>query len=266
MGHPNSDWVCELVTNATFFINRIIQHPIGCVGVNLPIYLKRNKAVVGLEKDHHNATYNDNRCLFRCLGLHQGCDVRRLEATVATLYAKDTGTAVHDFAGVTLDELSKIEAQFEVNVVVNQLVKIATNGKTTAELVRWSTAQYPDPMYVNLHETHYSFIKDIHMYNRSWRCRNCVDSLWERSWELHRHERTCEAGVNRVYKGGVYRPSPSVCQRLDDEGIFFDEALRYYHYRASFDFETTNLPPDSATVQWTARHVPLSVSLASNAS
>ena len=30
---PNSDWVCVMVTNATFFVNRILQHPIGCVGI-----------------------------------------------------------------------------------------------------------------------------------------------------------------------------------------------------------------------------------------
>ena len=33
---PNSDWVCVLVTNVTFFVNRTLQHPIGCVGINLP--------------------------------------------------------------------------------------------------------------------------------------------------------------------------------------------------------------------------------------
>ena len=32
----NSDWVVELVTNATIFVNRILQHPIGCVGIVLP--------------------------------------------------------------------------------------------------------------------------------------------------------------------------------------------------------------------------------------
>ena len=50
---PNSDWVCEHVTNATFFLNKIVHHPIGCVGVTLPDYLKHNKAIVGLEKDSH---------------------------------------------------------------------------------------------------------------------------------------------------------------------------------------------------------------------
>ena len=62
-----------MVTNVTFFVNKILQHPIGCVDVVLPDYVKRNKAIVGLVKDHYrNATYNDNLCLFRCLALHLG--------------------------------------------------------------------------------------------------------------------------------------------------------------------------------------------------
>ena len=71
---PDSAWVCELVTNATFFVNRIIDHPIGCVGmIPLPIYIKKNKAVVGLEVDSiHGRRYRDNLCLFRCLALQRG--------------------------------------------------------------------------------------------------------------------------------------------------------------------------------------------------
>ena len=264
---PNSDWVCEHVTNATFFLNRIVQHPIGCAGVTLPDYVKNNKAIVGLTKDEHGVTYNDNLCLFRCLALHQGCDVRHLEATVVTLYAKYTDTPVHDFAGVTLDDLSKIEATFDVNVCVYKLDEIA-DGKTTAELVRRSTDCGKTTMYANLHESHYSYIQDIGKYCHSYRCRKCGDSLWKSSWELHRHERTCEAGVNRKYKEGVYHPPPSVFERLDDEGIVVEKMLRYYPYRATFDFESyfdrNNVPADTNTLQWSARHVPLSVSVASN--
>ena len=265
---PNSDWVCELVTNVTFFLNKIVQHPIGCVGIALPDYVKNNKAIVGLEKDHYRTrTYNDNLCLFRCLALHQGCDVRRLEATVATLYAKYSHEDVHDFAGVTLEDLSKIEATFDVNVVVYKLVTTG-NEKTMAEIVRRSLCSYAQTMYLNVYETHYSYIKDIHKYCHSWRCVKCQVSLWKTQQHLLRHERTCEAGVNRIYKGGVYRPPSSVFERLDDEGIVVDEALRYYPYRATFDFECyftgDTLPVDTDHVQWVARHVPLSVSLASN--
>ena len=264
---PNSDWVCELVTNVTFFLNRIVQHPIGCVGVTLPDYVKNNKAIVGLTKDEHGVTYNDNLCLFRCLALHRGCDVRRLETTVVTLYAKYTDTLVHDFAGVPLDELDKVETKFKTNVCVYQLVEIA-DGKTTAELVRRSMGHYADTMNMNLHETHYSYIRDIGKYCHSYRCRKCGDSLWKYPSWLKIHESTCEGGIRRVYKGGVYHPPPSVFERLDDEGIVVDEGLGYYPYRATFDFECfftgDKLPADTDHVQWMARHVPLSVSVASN--
>ena len=258
---PNSDWICEMVTNVTFFVNKILQHPIGCVDVVLPDYVKRNKAIVGLVKDHYrNATYNDNMCLFRCLALHLGREA-------AALYAEYTNTPVHAFVGVTLEDLSKIEATFDVNVVVYKLDEI-TDGKTTAELVRRSPCQYIETMYLNLYEAHFSYIKDIRMYSHSYKCSKCEQALWESSWELHRHERTCEAGVNQIYKGGVYRPPASIFERLDDEGIIVSPVLRYFPYRATFDFECyfsdERLPVNSDKLQWSARHVPLSVSVASN--
>ena len=265
---PNSDWVCEHVTNATFFLNRIVQHPIGCVGVTLPDYVKHNKAIVGLEKDHHrNATYNDNICLFRCLALHQGCDVRHLEATVVTLYAKYTDIPVHDFAGVTIEDVHKVETKFKTNVVIYQLVK-TPDGKTVAELVRRSPAQYPETMYVHLYETHFSYIRDMKKFSHSYRCSKCENSMWKRPAWLERHELRCEAGVNRIYKGGVYHPPQSIFQRLDDEGIVVGEGLRYYPYRATFDFECyfdrENIPTNTDHIEWIARHVSLSVSVASN--
>ena len=66
----------------------------------------------------------------------------------------------------------------------------------------------------------------------------------------------------------MYHTTPSVFQRLDDEGITVAETLRFYPYRATFDFECffdgEALPANSDRVQWIARHVPLSVSVASN--
>ena len=57
-------------------------------------------------------------------------------------------------------------------------------------------------------------------------------------------------------------------ERLDDENVRVAESLRYYPYRATFDFEcwfdAEQLPSDSDKVHWVARHVPLGVSVASN--
>ena len=70
----NSDWVVELVTNATIFVNRILQHPISCVGIVLPPHVKCNMSIIGLDNDYHSIPYVDNLCLLRCLGLHLGHD------------------------------------------------------------------------------------------------------------------------------------------------------------------------------------------------
>ena len=85
---------------------------------------------------------------------------------------------------------------------------------------------------------------------------------------LKTHELTCEGGIRCIYKGGVYHPTPSVFQRLEDKGIHVVDVLRFYPYRATFDFECffdgENLPTTTDHVEWVARHVPLSVSVASN--
>ena len=273
---PDSAWVCELVTNVTFFVNRIIDHPIGCVGmIPLPSYIKKKKSVIDLETEpNHNKRNNDNLCLFRCLALHRGCDLHRLEPAVKTLYETydRDHVPIEEFAGITLDDLYRIETTFQTNVCVYKLVKPdaedVEDGKSTAELVRRSLCKYPETMYLNLHETHFSFIQDVRMYCHSYRCRKCGESLWKDAWVLYRHERTCTGGVHRVYPGGVYHSTPSVFERLDDENIRVAESLRYYPYRATLDFEcwfdTEQLPSDSDKVHWVARHVPLSVSVASN--
>ena len=267
---PDSAWVCELVTNVTFFVNRIINHPIGCVNmIPLPVYIKKNRAVIGLEKDN-NKRYGDNLCLFRCLALHRGCARNRLEPEVKTLYetyAQD-GIPMEKFAGIALKDLYRVETTFQTNVCVYSLVKPdEEDEQSTAELVRRSICKYPTTLYLNLYETHFSFIQDRRMYCHSYRCRKC-NSLWKDAWSLRNHESTCTGSVRRVFPGGVYHSTPSIFELLDDENIRVTEALRYYPYRATFDFEcwfdTEHLPSDSDQVHWVARHVPLSVSVASN--
>ena len=82
-----------------------------------------------------------------------------------------------------MDDLYRVETTFQTNVCVYRLIKPdgedGEDGKTTAELVRRSVCKYPDALYLNLHETHLSFIQDVRMYCHSYRCRKCGDSLWK---------------------------------------------------------------------------------------
>ena len=135
-----------------------------------------------------------------------------------------------------------METLFEVNTIFYKL------SETSAQLVRRSLGKY-----VNLHETHFSLIRDIKAYSHSYRCSKCEHSLWKYPAWSERHELTCKAGVRHVYSGGVYHTTPSVFQRLDDEGIIVVDTLRFYPYRATFDFECffdeKNLPAESDRVR-----------------
>ena len=194
-----------------------------------------------------------------------------MKPAVKTLYEAydQDDVSMEEFAGVKMDYLYRVATTFQTNVCVYKLVKPdGEDGTTTAELVRRSLCNYPTTLYLNLHETHFSFIQDVRMYCHSYICRKCGNSLWKDAWKLRKHESTYTGGVRRVYPGGVYHSTPSVFERLDDENIRVSESLRYYPYRATFDFEcwfdTEQLPSDSDQVHWVARHVPLIVSVASN--
>ena len=159
--------------------------------MTLQIYVKKNKAIISLEREPiHGKRYNDNLCFFRCLALHRGGDVRRLEPTVKTLYKAYNQNNIilkEEFAGVMLEELYRIESTFETNVCVYKLVKSddAEDGKSTAELVRRSLCHYPETMYLNFNETHFTFIQDVRMYCHSYRCAmlNILRSMSDAAYE-----------------------------------------------------------------------------------
>jgi hypothetical protein len=45
--------------------------------------------------------------------------------------------------------------------------------KVNVELVRRSPYKYDDTMNLNLYEQHFSYIKDMRSYNRSYLCSKC---------------------------------------------------------------------------------------------
>jgi hypothetical protein len=66
----DTKWVVHLLTNVTFYLNKLIQHPIGA-RVVLPDHILKNRAVVALVGGAHGP-YTDNLCFFRCLVVHRG--------------------------------------------------------------------------------------------------------------------------------------------------------------------------------------------------
>ena len=59
---------------------KIPDQPIGCAIIQVPEFLKNNKAIVTLEKNLQTGEpLHDNLCLFRCLALFRGSNPKSLE-------------------------------------------------------------------------------------------------------------------------------------------------------------------------------------------
>lgn len=176
------------------------------------------------------------------------------------------GQSVDEFEGVTLDELPQLENLFQVNIMVYALEPLE-NGKTVAHPVHRSMQHYPSTLYLNLHKNHFSYIKNMKTYSKSFVCSRC-GKYWKHVGMLHRHEKTCEAKVRFKFPGGVFSNPKTIFELLEEEGITIPEDLKFFPFHATFDFECMfdkeNLPDDSAKVHWEAQHVPLSVSVCSN--
>ena len=80
-----SSWVVEVITNVTFFINKLVDVPIGC-GLSLPGFTVNNKGLHCLSRNNRCRPYVDNLCVFRCLALHMGQSLNCLESTTKRLF------------------------------------------------------------------------------------------------------------------------------------------------------------------------------------
>jgi hypothetical protein len=242
----------HLLTNVTFYVNKLFDHPIGA-SVVLPDHILKNKALVALVDGSHGP-YTDNLRFFICLAVHRGDPVTDVETPTKTFYRQylqQQDMTPADLKGVTLDvyDLQETEA-----------------GDIAAWLVRCSPYSFEDTMNLHLYEQHFSYVSNMEKYSPSYLCSKC-DRLWKHVGKLHRHKRTCTGDAIYKNPGGVYYTAKTVFDRLEDEGIDDPEEDRYYPYRATYDIEVMLQPTDkrrSEKLEWTSHHVLLSVSVYSN--
>ena len=183
------------------------------------------------------------------------------------------------FCGVKLKELPDLENLFEVDIFVYSLEPTKPDGEDeeaedddakpeiAAKLLHRSLCHYPSTLYLNLHQRHFSFIKDMKKYAKSYCCSRC-GKFWKDRFKLNRHEKTCESKVDSMFPGGAYKTSPTIFQLLEDEGLNIPKHLKYFPHRATFDFEcmfsSTIGLDNTKKLTWNAKHIPLSVSVCSN--
>ena len=145
---PNSKWIVMDITNATFYVTKLRDHPIGH-STRLPKYVLENPAVVSLDcNEQTGLPYEDKLCFFRCLALHRGCHAHNLERDTQHYferYAED----IENFDGVTLEELPDLEKLFELNIYVYRLVECEDEDTEKTEIVAFEISPYVRQQHVS---------------------------------------------------------------------------------------------------------------------
>jgi len=258
---PDTKWIPVLVTNVRCEVYHT-HYPLG-VG-RLPDYVRNNSALHSLDVDRHTGKpYHDHLCAFRCLALHKGHDVKSLEHATREFFGRwqTHRGGSKPFKGLTFVEFPDYEDVFRVNVEVYKLDESAQ-----AWSVYQSRGRYEESMYLNLHEHHLSYVKDFAVYAKKFRCRTC-DRHFDRVFNLKRHQRICTNKTKYVYPGGFFKPPQTIFHKLADYGIVVPESQRTFPWFIVFDFEamlTKSQERNSEKLQWTQKHVPISVSVCSN--
>ena len=256
---PDTKWIPVLVTNVRFLVTSTF-YPLG--QGPLPDYLMRKDSLYPLVKNRHNGkSYKDNLCVFRCLALHRGHEIRCIEGPAKILYREWTEEPVEDFQGLCMEEFPEFENRFDVNLEVYNLTEDGF-----AWSVYKSRGQHHTTMYVNVHENHFSFIRDFAMYAQKYQCKTC-QRHFKQAGDLHRHQKSCTNKTKFVYPGCFHRARENIFERLDQYDIHVTEKDRVFPWYICYDFEALlERLQDQQTdmLQWTHRHVPISVSLCSN--
>ncbi|KAF6019730.1 hypothetical protein EB796_021958 [Bugula neritina] len=77
---PDTSWTMHMLTNLTFYLYPILNHPIAYCP-SLPIHIRNNPAITIAELDCNGKPFNDKFCFFRALVLMEGikkCTRRKL--------------------------------------------------------------------------------------------------------------------------------------------------------------------------------------------
>ncbi|KAJ8306861.1 hypothetical protein KUTeg_014945 [Tegillarca granosa] len=221
------------------------------------------RSITSLVTDYKGKPYKDQLCLLRCLALHNGYKVDNLKQPTDIYYEQwlNFNKSTKRFSGVALEEFPKFEECYKVNL---EAYTITEEGYAFS--VYKSRGRYESSMYVNLYQNHASYINNFATYAQKFQCQMC-QRLFNRSNKLRVHQKTCTKQTTFKYPGGFHQAQLSIFDKLDEFGIHVSQKERTFEWFIVYDFEAMLQKTDQKQtdyLQWTAQHVPISVSICSN--
>lgn len=272
---PSSSWQVVSVTNVSFYIWKILG--MGKIGhpTVLPDYISNHKAILSMNQNlRHGGLYEDNLCFFRCLSVKLLCKCKTTclckrvnERHARSLFGKYSrqsgfGGSYKQFRGVKLQHLVMLERLFKISITVFEL-----SSENTSNVLWCSRSKYKAKLHLNLHDQHFSLIKQLSIFTGAYDCIHC-DSSYTRLDHLKRH--SCKANEKRlIFPRKCYQPAETIFDLLDSQAdIFVEPERRFFPFRITYDIETymsnNDLIPNTEKMTFTAKHELMSVAVCSN--
>lgn len=264
---PNTTFSLHLLTNVTIYVYPIQNHSIGCP-TTLPPSIKSNRAIVCADLDSNGKPFTNNMCIFRAIALsrNQNSTLERSTKSYFNQFLSHEGIPKSSYKGISLLQIPKIERLFNLSITVYSLQELG-DGEMCACLISRPSTKYKEKLYLHLQDNHFSWIKNLQGYTKSFKCIYC-SKLFRSNRNMNIHSSSCTNSTKLIYPSGAFSPPKSLFEKLSDIGIEVDDDRKHYPYIAVFDCETyldiDNLPNPTATIEWKARHRLASVSVCTN--
>ena len=266
ISRPNTKFVVVKTTNITFYITKLPGIPIGSPPLStFPDYLRDNRGLYSLvTSEKTGKLYNDKLCFFRCIALFRGFRIGALEAETKRLhraFCQHINMNTDSYSGITLDELEIASSLFDVGI------NVYSQAEDRKTILVFRSLKQLNIMYLNLHEEHFSFIKDFRKYSTTYCCPSC-DKIWQHHGNFKQHIKICDGDTREVYSNGIYSPPQTIFDQLSAYGIVIPIELRFYPYRICFDIECalsrdTGIP-NTNNIAYSFKHNLASIAVCSN--
>ena len=189
MRRPDTKWVYE---RTKFVYAKVIldRHPLFLGRGLLPDWLRNKRGVLSLD------TYNDNRCLFRCIAVHQGAHVKRNVRKTIEL-ERSFFTQRPGLRGrLTSRHLSLLEKHFKQGIAA---YTVQPNGDFILTHLPAHYDRIGKPVLtMGLYAGHAFLIQDLAQVARSYTCGSC-QARFTQSCHLLRHTTSrCTGGQTKV--------------------------------------------------------------------
>ena len=165
------------------------------------------------------------------------------------------------FNGVTLNDISQLEDCFNVKIKIFNM-----NPNGAVNLIFDSINENKDVMYLNISDSHLSYITDLKKFIKKYECEKC-SKMFRNEWNLKRHYASCYERTKYIFPGGFHKNDQTIFEKLEYLDIFVPSNQRFYQKFSVWDMEAILLKLDQSVTEklhWISRHEPISVSIASN--